>query len=87
MNEPLPISKLVALIGDENIQVQNILGDAMDVRDGKEHGTILFATDRKYAKALIEEGVGGESQYVGLVLWVETGIINKIKALSNEPTH
>lgn len=70
MSEPLGISKLVAMIGDENIQVQNILANATDFKDGKKAATITFTTAPATVQELMQASVAGrKSKIVGLVLW------------------
>lgn len=77
-NKPLPISELVRLVGDDNIQVQNLLQNCTDLRKGKKLSTITFATDPKMVHEFIEAGIGGRSKVVGLVLWMPAEKIDEI---------
>lgn len=71
--EPLGISKLVALVGDDNITVQNLLANATDFKDGKKGATITFAAPPDHVQELMQASVmGRKSKVVGLVLWLPT---------------
>jgi len=73
--EPLGISKLVALIGDENIQFQNLAHNTTHVSNPKHrrHSAITFncAPDigQEFAAAL---ACGQTPRKTGLIIWFDT---------------
>ncbi len=70
MGEPLPISRLVALIGDENIQVQNVAHNMSGARKMKDHYLVTFATAPEHGLELMNSAaLGTPSKLIGLVLW------------------
>lgn len=69
MSNPIPISKLVALIGDENIQVQNVAHNMTAANNGKKIATITFATSPEHCQKMMRAAAGIQSNLVGLVLW------------------
>lgn len=71
MSKPLSIVDLVTHVGAENIQVQNVMSNATDYKDGKKCATITFATDPATVQELMQASVmGRKSKIVGLVLWM-----------------
>jgi hypothetical protein len=68
--KPLGISELVALVGDENIQVQNLGHNMTNASKGKDRGLITFATSPEHCQQLMQTAAGIESNLVGLVLWI-----------------
>lgn len=83
MGAPLPISKLVELIGDENIKVQNLAHNLSGARQMKDCGLITFATSKEHCSEIMKAGAGLESsKVVGLILWVPTEKIDEINHLN-----
>lgn len=70
MSKPLGISELVARVGDENIQVQNIGHNMTAANNGKKMATITFATSPEHCQQMMRLGAGIKSSIVGLVLWM-----------------
>ena len=69
----MKMSELILAIGDENVVFQNLLNDAQSI-DKTKHGTkITFYTDAIHAEELLN---GGETQKMGLVLWLPRDRVN-----------
>lgn len=79
MSKPLGISELVAKIGDENIQVQNIASNMTAGNNGKNQSTLTFATSPEHCSDQMKAAAGvGKPKYVGLLLWIPSEIIDRI---------
>ena len=63
----MKISELIAAVGDDHVQFQNLLNDAQSI-DKTKHGTkITFYTGAIQAEELMG---GGTPKNMGLVLWL-----------------
>ena len=74
----MKLSTLIAAVGDENIQLQNILHSSPNIRTGKKHGTIVFHTSNDKTQDLIDQIVTGEhGKFTAILLWIPTDKIPK----------
>lgn len=67
----MKMSELILAVGDENVQIQNLLNDAHSI-DKTKHGTkITFYTNAILAEELLLiAGSASKTKMMGLVLWL-----------------
>lgn len=67
----MKLSELILQVGDENIIFQNLNNDMSGCECLKNEGRITFSTDKSKVKDLMAVNItGGETEYLGLVLWL-----------------
>lgn len=70
MSAPLGISELVRIVGDENIQVQNLAHNLSDARQLKDCCKLTFTTSKEHGQKLMKQAAGIDSNLVALILWM-----------------
>jgi len=82
----MKLSEIIARVGDENIQLQNLQRDLVSVDTGKKDGKITFTTERSKTLNLAACCVNGDKpQFTGLVLWLPTELVNALLTMKREP--
>jgi hypothetical protein len=68
-SKPLGISELVRLIGDENIEVQNLANNARNFNQRKGYSDITFSTSPENGQQVAQFMMGKKPDKVALVIW------------------
>jgi hypothetical protein len=67
----MKLSELIAYVGDDHVQFQNLQQSLVGVNTGKKDGKITFATDRAKTLNLAACCVtGGQPDFIGLIVWL-----------------
>lgn len=80
----LSLSEIIRHVGDDNVQVQNILHSSIDIRMGKKEARIAFYTDWGKAADLAKQvGLGRSGEWTALVVWLPTKLLPDTSGLTN----
>lgn len=71
------LSKLIQIVGDENIEVQNLAENMASMNANKKHSTIAFRASPEKGNQIAKAACGLTSNVVGLVLWLPSDKIPK----------
>lgn len=68
----MKLSEIINHVGDENLQVQNIMQSSPTVRKMKREASVVFYTDTAKGNDLMNQMMGREGKWTGLVVWIPT---------------
>lgn len=85
----MKLSKLIEHVGNENVEMQNIMHSSPTLRVCKHDGQVTFCTEKAKVRDLIQQtcGVGGfvaSGKWTALVLWVPTDRLPDVKEQNTE---
>lgn len=83
----MKLSELIAAIGDDKIEMQNLQRDHVSLDNGKRGATIKFATSPVIVRDMMEADlVGRKPKKIGLVIWIDSEKADQLLSNENKQT-